>query len=269
MGAVRHGRIAALAYALALAACNLVTGADGIVIDSSDDGAGSDESDDPGPAAGGAGGGGATTTATGGAPTGTGGSSSGTGAGGASTSSSSSSSSSSTSSGTPTGSSSASSSSSSSSGEEACGGAGPATTPLDSEEQAFLGIINQYRQQNGLGALAHCRSLDRAAQGHSEDMRDQNYFDHIGIDGSTPWDRACEACFDLGCGPQTAMAENIAAGNSDAQSTFVQWQNSPGHNANMLGASFTMIGIGRAVGGGTYGTYWTNVFAGSDEPSCY
>jgi len=150
-----------------------------------------------------------------------------------------------------------------------CGGAGPATTPLDSEELAFLNIINDYRANNGLGALTACVSLNRTAQGHSEDMRDQDYFDHTGLNGSTPWDRACDACFDLGCGPSTAMAENIAAGNPGAMDTFTQWKNSPGHDANMLDSDFTMIGIGRSLGGGTYGTYWTNVFAGSDEPSCY
>jgi uncharacterized protein YkwD len=149
-----------------------------------------------------------------------------------------------------------------------CQGAGDATTPLDSEEQAFLGIINQYRAQNGLGALTACTSLNRAAQGHSEDMRDNNYFSHNGLNGSSPWERSCDACYELGCGPMTAMAENIAAGNSGAQGTFDQWKNSPGHNANMLGGNFKMIGIGRATGGGQYGSYWTNVFGGDSEASC-
>jgi uncharacterized protein YkwD len=152
---------------------------------------------------------------------------------------------------------------------EVCGGAGPGTTGLDAEEQAFLVLINDYRAQNGLGALTACTSLNRAAQGHSEDMRDQDYFSHTGLDGSSPWDRACEACYDLGCGPQTAMAENIAAGNTGAQGTFTQWQNSPGHNANMLGSNFTVIGIGRATGGmAMYSAYWTNVFGGQAEASC-
>jgi uncharacterized protein YkwD len=149
-----------------------------------------------------------------------------------------------------------------------CQGSGDATTPLDSEEQAFLVILNEYRAQNGLGALTACTSLNRAAQGHSEDMRDKNYFSHTGQDGSSPWERSCDACYELGCGPMTAMAENIAAGNSGAQGTFTQWKNSAGHNANMLGPSFKIIGIGRATGGGQYGTYWTNVFGGDAEPSC-
>ena len=149
-----------------------------------------------------------------------------------------------------------------------CQGAGDATTALDADELAFLQTINDYRAQNGLGALAACTSLNRAAQGHSEDMRDNNYFDHIGLDGSEPWDRACDACYEKGCGPSTAMGENIAAGQPDAASVFDAWKNSPGHNANMLGGSFTQIGIGKATGGGEYGVYWTNVFGGDTEPSC-
>jgi uncharacterized protein YkwD len=148
------------------------------------------------------------------------------------------------------------------------GGAPVSTTGLDSEEQAFLQIINAYRAQNGLGALAACKSLNRTAQGHSEDMRDQNYFSHDGLNGSEPWDRACDACYELGCGPMTAMAENIAAGNASAQKTFTQWKNSPGHDKNMKGASFEYIGIGRATGGGQFGSYWTNVFGGAHEMSC-
>ena len=64
-----------------------------------------------------------------------------------------------------------------------------------------------------------------------------------------------------------AMAENIAAGNSGAAGTFNQWRNSAGHNANMLG-NYSIIGIGRATGGGTYGSYWTTVFGSTSEPSC-
>jgi uncharacterized protein YkwD len=149
-----------------------------------------------------------------------------------------------------------------------CAGSGPATTPLDAEEQSFLMLINQYRAQNGLGSLSACTSLNRASQGHSEDMRDKNYFSHTGLNGSTPWKRSCDACYELGCGPQTLMAENIAAGNSTGQATFTQWKNSSGHNANMLGSGFKVIGIGRATGGGQYGVYGTTVFGGDSEASC-
>jgi uncharacterized protein YkwD len=149
-----------------------------------------------------------------------------------------------------------------------CQGASDETTALDAEEQAFLVIINAYRAENGLGALAACTSLNRAAQGHSEDMRDQDYFDHVSLDGSSFTERTCDACYELGCSVGTTMGENIAAGNPGAEAVFEQWRTSPGHDENMRGSGYTQIGIGRATGGGTYGTYWTNVFAGDSEPSC-
>jgi uncharacterized protein YkwD len=242
--------------------CNLVTGADGMeIVD--DFGEEDDGSTSQSGATSGAGGAAAATTGSGEtATTGTGATGASTvGAGGATTTAAS---------GATTGSGmSSGSGTTTSGGGENCGGSGPGTTPLDSEEQAFVTIINDYRAQNSLGPLTPCISLNRAAQGHSEDMRDQNYFDHTNLAGDDPFDRMCNACFDLACGTQTAMGENIAAGNSDAQATFEQWRTSPGHNANMLNSSFNYIGIGRATGGGQYGTYWTNVFAGDDEASCY
>ena len=129
-----------------------------------------------------------------------------------------------------------------------CGGAGPSTTALDAEEQSFLLLLNEHRVANGASPVAACTSLSRAAQGHSEDMRDQNYFDHSGLNGSSPGDRACDACY-ASC-EVTGWGENIAAGNSGAQGTFDQWVSSPGHNANMLNPGFAVVGIGRATGGG-------------------
>ena len=244
--------IATLSLGILLGACNMITGADGVEF--SDD-------DDDGSSQGGDGAGADPNGGVGADPNGGVGADPNGGVGGMTTTSSGVG-------GDPATTSSGTTVASSSSGGEMCGGSGPGTTPLDSEEQAFLQIINDYRAQNNLGPLTACTSLNRAAQGHSEDMRDQDYFSHTGLNNSSPWDRACDACYDLGCGPSTAMAENIAAGNSGAAGTFDQWVNSPGHNANMLGANFTVIGIGRATGGGTYGVYWTNVFGGNSEPSC-
>ncbi len=150
-----------------------------------------------------------------------------------------------------------------------CGqGSGPQSTGLDAEEMAFVVLINQHRANNGLGPLKACVTLNRSAQGHSEDMRDKNYFSHTGLDGSTMVTRSCDACYSYACPLQTAMGENIAAGNSDAQNTFNQWKNSSGHNMNMLSSNYRVMGIGRATGGGQYGVYWTNVFGGNDDGTC-
>ena len=84
-------------------------------------------------------------------------------------------------------------------------GAGDTTTALDAQEQAFLTLLNNHRAANGKSPVAACKSLSRAAQGHSEDMRDNDYFSHIGLDGSNPFERACDACYSLGCGPSSPI----------------------------------------------------------------
>lgn len=156
---------------------------------------------------------------------------------------------------------------------DGCLGATGEAVDLDSEELSMLDLINQHRAANGAGPLTACRSLNRAAQGHSEDMRDRDYFDHNAMSpapyGVEPWDRMCAGCYELSCGQvQTAVGENLAAGFEDAANTFEQWRNSPGHNQNMLDPDFTVAGLGRALGGGEYYVYWTNTFGGADHASC-
>src|SRR5216117_220048 len=46
---------------------------------------------------------------------------------------------------------------------------------LDGEEQAFLGLINQYRAQNGLGGLSLDGQLNDASKWMSQDMCAKNY----------------------------------------------------------------------------------------------
>jgi hypothetical protein len=62
------------------------------------------------------------------------------------------------------------------------------------------------------------------------------------------------------------MGENAAAGNFAATSTFCQWKNSPGHNANMLRSEFKVIGIGvQTISGSQYGTYWSTPFGATNS----
>ena len=132
-----------------------------------------------------------------------------------------------------------------------------ATYSPETEECAFLGLINAYRTKNGLGTLALSLTLGAAANHHSNDMASKNYFSHDLIDG-TSWSQNIS---NYGYPTNTARAENIAAGYGSAADTFTQWKNSSGHNANMLGSGYNAIGIGRAYKtGSTYGYYWTTDF---------
>lgn len=127
------------------------------------------------------------------------------------------------------------------------------------EELAFLTLINDYRAQNGLGALVLTQTLGAAAEHHSVDMATNNWFAHNFPDGTT-WSQNMTI---HGYTYNTWRGENLAAGNQSASATFTQWRNSPGHNDNMLGANYTAIGIGQAYGvGSNFGWYWTTDFGG-------
>ncbi len=135
----------------------------------------------------------------------------------------------------------------------------PAQAALDSEEQLFLTLINQYRQDNGAGALVGTTTLENAAVWMSGDMGANAYFSHTDSTGRDPWTRLCDFqyCFN------TWKGENLVAGASGAQQAFDLWKDSPGHNANMLNANYNVIGIGRVyTAGSPYGWYWTTDFGG-------
>lgn len=142
-------------------------------------------------------------------------------------------------------------------------GAGDCTTTdtLDSEEQVFLVLINNYRIANGKTALTASYTLSKAAQWKSNDMGVNDYFAHDDL--TRTW---VDRIRDCGYGYNTYLGENIAAGISSAAAAFDLWKNSAGHNANMLGSNYTTIGIGRAyVAGSPYGWYWSTDFGGYSD----
>ena len=128
---------------------------------------------------------------------------------------------------------------------------------MDSEETAFLGLINQYRAQNGLGALTISTNLNRAASWMVIDLATKNYFSHTDSLGRSPATRSVDCGYPVGAG------ENLAAGTvrDTAQEAFDAWKASSGHNANMLTSYYQQIGIARYYSGSsTYGWYWGTDF---------
>ena len=134
---------------------------------------------------------------------------------------------------------------------------------FDSEEQAFLTLINSYRAQNGKGALTASVNLNRAASWHDHDMATKNYFSHtdsLGRSSNTRM-KQCDATV-------PGSGENIAAGTyrDTAQEVFDAWKASSGHNANMLNGSFKQIGIARFyTSTSKYKWYWTTDFSTADD----
>jgi uncharacterized protein YkwD len=131
------------------------------------------------------------------------------------------------------------------------------TNSLDAEETELLRLINQYRQEHGVGPLTLNTNLVAAADWLSKDSAAKNYTSHIDSLGRDPYQRMDA----FGYTDTTWRGENIVAGFGTAAEAFAWWKASPSHNENMLRSIYVVIGIGRAYNAGSqYGWYWTTDF---------
>lgn len=115
--------------------------------------------------------------------------------------------------------------------------------------EQFLLLLNDFRakpatcegiERPPVGPALWDDALAMAAELHAIDMAETNYFSHTGSDGSQFWDRVRRSQF-LG----QPMTENIAAGNSDMERSFMQWVNSTqGHCSNLRKGN--VVGVGYA-----------------------
>ncbi|GAA3148290.1 sigma-70 family RNA polymerase sigma factor [Streptomyces rectiviolaceus] len=114
-------------------------------------------------------------------------------------------------------------------------------------------LANAERAKSGCGPLTLNSKLGNAAQGHSDDMAERDFFDHTNPDGEDPGDRVTAAGYKW-----STYGENIAAGQRTPAAVMDSWMNSSGHRANILNCSFKEIGIGYRQGSG--GPWWTQNF---------
>jgi len=139
-------------------------------------------------------------------------------------------------------------------------------------ELRFLWLINDYRENNGLGSLAPSDTFPVAAEHHSQDMTRYSFFAHNTVAssyypaGSEPWDRMAAEGSDY----NTYKGENIAVGYTTAKEAFEAWRNSPLHNRAMLDGRYHVIGIARTIDSGSvHGWYWTTDFDEVLDPSSH
>ena len=119
----------------------------------------------------------------------------------------------------------------------------------------MLARLNALRASLGAAAVRLCAPLNAAATKHSADMASRGYFDHTGLDGRDPSDRAAAEGYSSGVG------ENIAAGYDSVADVMAGWIDSPGHYANLINADYRVVGFGRvSVPDSPYGVYWTQNF---------
>lgn len=132
--------------------------------------------------------------------------------------------------------------------EQPVGAATASAAPL-------LSSINAARAGAGLPSLAENASLNDLAQRHAVQMTSTRVLAHTANLGAT-----VATVIDW-----TSVAENVGVGSSVEQvaATFLA---SPTHRANILGRSFTMVGVGVATG--SDGRVWVDeLFASTSAPA--
>lgn len=128
---------------------------------------------------------------------------------------------------------------------------------ISQQAQEVLRLVNAERSKAGLSSLTLSDKLTAVANEKARDMAENNYFSHTSPTYGSPFQMLQQ----YGISYRTA-GENIAAGQRTPAEVMNSWMNSSGHRANILNSAYTEIGIGYFAGG-SYKTYWTQIFMGS------
>lgn len=121
-----------------------------------------------------------------------------------------------------------------------------------------LRIVNIERDKVGAAHLVLDGALCDAANMRAIEMDYSGNFSHTRPNGSD-----CFTVFSFCNISFNTCGENIAAGYVTPADVVDGWMHSEGHKANILKASYTKMGLGYSTGGGgEYGRYWAQEFAG-------
>jgi len=144
----------------------------------------------------------------------------------------------------------------------------PALDPA-AVKRRVLALVNEARAQPrrcGNREFASAKpvrwsaALERAAVAHARDMAGRSVISHTGTDGSGPGQRVSRTGYGW-----IGVAENVAAGQRDADAVVKSWLNSSGHCANLMDGGFTETGFAFAADPKSeLGIYWAQVFASPD-----
>ena len=129
---------------------------------------------------------------------------------------------------------------------------------VDKVRQEMLVKVNAARKRAGLRPVKGNARLDRAAQGHAQDMLARGFFAHESPSGTTVRERSTAVGYRW-----LTIGENIAFGQTSVSEVMETWMDSPGHRKNILTRDFTELGTGLALGrgkDGKYQVYWVQNF---------
>ena len=133
----------------------------------------------------------------------------------------------------------------------------PSTPPEPLDVNIAVEDLNSYRAAQGLGPVRLNDKLNAASQVHAEDMAKIGDATHSGSDGSSHADRVQRQGYYF-----SLAGENVASGQKSWPKVFKAWQDSPGHNENLLQDEATEFGVALVYDpDSTYQTYWAMIMA--------
>lgn len=119
----------------------------------------------------------------------------------------------------------------------------------------IIDLTNSTRYKHNLKKLSYDEKTTICARKHSEDMKNNNFFDHENLKNETPFYRMANEGINY-----VNAGENISSGQTNAIFVHNGLMNSQGHRKNILG-NYKYIGVG-VIFGGKYKTYYTENFFG-------
>ncbi|MDZ5470760.1 CAP domain-containing protein (plasmid) [Bacillus sp. 31A1R] len=108
-------------------------------------------------------------------------------------------------------------------------------------EFQLFDLTNATRVKHQLGILNWDEHVKMTARRHSNDMAENNYFDHKNLKGQSPFDRMTEDNIIF-----TLAGENLATGQFSSIFAHEGLMNSLGHRKNILKPGFENLGVGVA-----------------------
>jgi uncharacterized protein YkwD/predicted small secreted protein len=133
-----------------------------------------------------------------------------------------------------------------------------AATPGAVDSEAAARLISSYRATRGLPPVAVDQRLTRIAADHARLMATRDRVAHV-LPGEGSFPHRIAA----GGFVAAVAAENIGGGYKTLDAALAGWRQSPEHDANLLRAGVSKIGIAVFnAPGSTYKTYWSLVLAG-------
>ena len=117
----------------------------------------------------------------------------------------------------------------------------PSESLREGLEYQLFDLTNAARVKHGLSILSWHEPTRNTVRAHSEDMAENQYFDHTNLEGQSPFDRLAEDAISF----RTA-GENLATGQPNSIFAHEGLMNSIGHRENKLKSDYSAYAAGVA-----------------------